>query len=599
MASAQLGNLTYTDAELNQPIAAFNQKTFVKGPGGSNTVVMLHDYMLDVASFDSGIAPCALHVFDVKDPRKPVLKASVVDSPEVLKLREVHAMPIALVGGKEFLVLPNITGIQFFDVTDPMAIKAAGAVALPGVNKGDYAAAAWMSSWSYPYVYVGTTDQGLYIVDATNPMTPSIASHLTQANAGGFKIGPTYAAGNFVVVTGFDDVPTKISLINVSDPKDPQTVKTVSYPTTVYSSVVIGDKLIGTGKEGNYAFMNWTTKGVFTTLSHPVFGKDKGGYCTFQDDYAFCGQSSEGYRKINLKNPADPKVEGTGDVVDAPGDHADTDFATVMGNLIYLGNDHGTGAAFFPHQKAPDTTPPKVLNVFPSDGEVKQPLTTHVTIFFSDDIHISSMNATNLIIRKSNGTVVPGSFSRSSFNAVSFGPTQALDANTTYEVVVVPGGVTDLVGNKIVEQKIVRFSTGGTVEGGDAGVPVVVVDSGGAGAVDAGQPGPEASVTGGNGGNGGSGGATGGGAGIQGGGSGGSDGAGTGGVGTSGSVAPDAGTVAQGGSVLSPPSADSAGCGCSVPGHSSSTGFFSLFAGAFLLGAGRIAVRRRRDDSIV
>ena len=79
---------------------------------------------------------------------------------------------------------------------------------------------------------------------------------------------------------------------------------------------------------------------------------------------------------------------------------ADTDFCTVMGNLVYLGNDHGSGAAFMPHTMTPDTTAPKVAKIYPSNGDMKQPLTTRITVFFSDDIDLGTVNTKNLIVRK-------------------------------------------------------------------------------------------------------------------------------------------------------------------------------------------------------
>ena len=143
---------------------------------------------------------------------------------------------------------------------------------------------------------------------------------------------------------------------------------------------------------------------------------------------------------------------------------ADTDFCTVMGNLVYLGNDHGTGAAFMPHTMTPDTTPPKVVKIYPSNGDLKQPLSTRITMFFSDEIDIGTINPKNLVVRKNGCTAVDGVFSHSSINAVSFGPKQPLEANATYEVLVQAGGVKDLGGNAIQEGAIARFSTGAALD---------------------------------------------------------------------------------------------------------------------------------------
>ena len=197
-------------------------------------------------------------------------------------------------------------------------------------------------------------------------------------------------------------------------------------------------------------------------ISGKKFGADKGGYCSYQDDFFFCGQSSEGFRKIDVHDEKNMVEAGHGDIPNEA--TADTDFCTVMGNLVYLGNDHGTGAAFMPHTMTPDTTPPKVVKIYPSNGDLKQPLSTRITMFFSDEIDIGTINPKNLVVRKNGCTAVDGVFSHSSINAVSFGPKQPLEANATYEVLVQAGGVKDLSGNAIQEGAIARFSTGAALD---------------------------------------------------------------------------------------------------------------------------------------
>jgi len=134
VAHAALGNLTYTPQELDLPVSYFNATTFVTGPGGSNTALMLRDNLIVMGSNDSGAPPGALHVFDVKDPRNPKLLKTVFGTPETAKLRELHAMPVALLNGKDYLVFPTTGGLQFFDFTDPMNPTPSGSIALAGVN---------------------------------------------------------------------------------------------------------------------------------------------------------------------------------------------------------------------------------------------------------------------------------------------------------------------------------------------------------------------------------------------------------------------------------------------------------------------------------
>ena len=114
-----------------QPIAFFNASNFIVGPAGSNTALALREVFIVMGSYDSGKPPGALHVFDVKDPRKPRLLKTLSGTPETNNLRELHAMPVAIIDGKDFLAMPTTAGVRFFDFTDPMNPQAVGrAVAL-------------------------------------------------------------------------------------------------------------------------------------------------------------------------------------------------------------------------------------------------------------------------------------------------------------------------------------------------------------------------------------------------------------------------------------------------------------------------------------
>jgi hypothetical protein len=593
-----LGNLTYTTAELEKPIANFGGTGAFKwpsGPTGSNTALMLRDVFVVMGSNDSGKPPGAFHFYDIKDPKNPKLLNSLVGTPETADLRELHAMPVAMINGKDYTVFPTTTGVRFFDFTDPMKPTAVSSLTLQGVNGGDYDNAAWMLSWAWPYVYAGGTGNGVFIIDATDPTKPTLLHRVTTGEMGNFRIGPTYAAGNYMVVLNMDQSPTHISVLDVGSPAAPFLLTTGTTTVNLYSAVVIGDRIYGPGTNGDYAFMKWspTAVGMVATTKS---GTDRGGYCTYQSGFAICGQSSEGYKKWDLRNEA--AVTQVGHGTDPDGVGGDFDFATIMGNLVYLGNDHGSGAALIPHQLAPDTTPPTVMKVFPNDLDVKQPLSTRVTVFFSEDIDLGTVNATNIMVRKAGGVALDGVFSKSSFNAISFGSRLPLEANTTYEVVVPAGGLKDLVGNTIATGVTARFSTGTTIQAGTgAGGATVVVATGGAGGVPgtvgaggAGTPG-----TGGRaGGTGGSTPGTGGATVVQG--SGGSTVA----AGTGGSQAPSgsggAAIGASGGSGVTPPAATSGsgGCACNVPGGSSSGTMFSLIAVSLWLGSRRSRAKRNR-----
>ncbi len=591
-AAVTVGNLTYTQAELEKPISLFGGEgadKFPTGPTGSNTVLVLHGYMIVMGSNDSGKPPGSFHTFDISDPRKPKLLHTLDGTPETSKIRELHAMPVAMIDGKDFLVVPTTVGLQFFDFTDPLNPKPSGAVALTGVNGGDYDNAAWMLSWQWPYVFAGGTGNGVYIVDATDPANPvEVKPHITSPEVGNFRVGPTYAAGNYLVVAQMDQGTTHFSVLDVGDVTKPFLLTTGQTTASLYSSIVIGDRIYGPGTNGSYAFMKWSPDAI-TQVHMDKSGSDRGGYCGYTDGFLICGQSSEGYKKWDVRDEANIKQVGHG--TDPAGAGGDFDFPTALGNLVYLGNDHGTGSALIPHQMDPDTTPPKVVKIFPSDGDLKQALTTRFTTYFSDDIDLDTVNAKNIIVRK-NGDCTPlvGNFSKSSFNAISFGMKTPLVANSTYDVVVPAGGIKDLAGNAITAGAVAHFSTGATLD--------AVVACPGDGEIVPG--GPEGGT------------GAGGGAGAPGtagaagfttaGGTGGVAGSGTSGSGMIGAGAPAGGMMATAGASggttpVAANSTDTGGCGCSVPGRAPAGAASLLLAGLAWLGGRRARARRRSRRS--
>ena len=64
---------------------------------------------------------------------------------------------------------------------------------------------------------------------------------------------------------------------------------------------------------------------------------------------------------------------------------------TILGNLVFVGDDHGVGSALAPHSAAPDGTAPRVVAVSPRDGAADQAVTSRIGIGFSDSILLESV----------------------------------------------------------------------------------------------------------------------------------------------------------------------------------------------------------------
>jgi hypothetical protein len=367
-AASTLGNVTFTAAEVFKDVSIYGKTNFGPGsPAGSNTVLFIHGYLLVMASNDSGKPPGVFNFFDVSDPRKPVLVKSY-SSAQSANNRELHAMPMAIIDGKFIVATPTTKGVCFYDFTDIMNPKDVGTLALNGVSGGDYTNVAWELSWSWPYLYVGSSGSGIDIVDATDPSAAKLVKNIPTGQLGNFRVGPVHAAGVYLTAASMDQDPTKVSILDVTDPTNPSLLTTGSVKS-MYSSLTIGDMIYGVGVGANYSFMKWTPDAI-TVIGSKQIGKDKGGYCTYQDGFGFCGQSSDGFHKLDLHTYTLDGIKEVGVGKPAGGDTTgagDFDFATVVGNMVYLGNDHGTGASLIPHQMEKDTTPPDVLKVYPED----------------------------------------------------------------------------------------------------------------------------------------------------------------------------------------------------------------------------------------
>ncbi|MFH1231008.1 MAG: Ig-like domain-containing protein [Planctomycetota bacterium] len=102
----------------------------------------------------------------------------------------------------------------------------------------------------------------------------------------------------------------------------------------------------------------------------------------------------------------------------------------------------------------PDTTPPTVLSVSPPNNSYPVPVSTDITVTFSE-----AMNQATAQGAFSISPTAVGAFSWSSSNTMTFNPTGNLAANTIYTCGVSPAAE-DLAGNNITSQYQWSFETG-------------------------------------------------------------------------------------------------------------------------------------------
>jgi len=439
-----LPNLSYGSSEVFKPLSVI--RSAVAGSArGEGTVQMVEGYLFVPFGKDSGASGGGIAFYDISNPRSPV-KVSQVD---VSALREPHGF--GFTNGGKHAVMQTINGIMFWDFTNPLAPTQLSSLVLPGIQESDYALGAWWAFWQAPYVYVGGSGNGLLIVNAADPRNPVYVKTIPTSTWGGFRVGPTFAVGNLLVMTSTDG--SGLATLDISDPVNPRLLGSTSSTPGVYSGIVNGERLITAGTDNKLRVYDISNPAVFTqTAVSPDIG-GKGGYVSIQGGYAHAGFSTA-YAKVDLATGA-IAGKGTSNIADR-----DEDFGTVIGNLVLVGNDHGTGSALMPHQTAPWTSTPSVNMVSPKNNATGVPVTSRIGVTTTAAIDLRTVSSANFIVRPLGGSALPGAYSGQS-GILNFAPGAPLQPGTTYEVVIGAGGMKDDAGNGVAAFTS-RFTTAGT-----------------------------------------------------------------------------------------------------------------------------------------
>lgn len=466
-----LGNISYNSNELFKPVSWINRDNGVpptrafRKAFGINVGIMIDGYFLAPFAPDSGLGPGGFLLFDVSDPRN-IKNVKRIYEPDgrTSEFREVHAIGMAKMNNRRYISIHTTQGIEIWDFTDLNNPQQTSKLNLPGVNAGDYTSVAWQLWWQAPYLYVAGSNQGVFIVDTSDPANPVIANRgngrpnpVPPAELGGTRVGPIFTMGNQLLVTSMDQQDGWSSL-DISDPLNPVLLdRTPDLAQTYYATCFDGTKVHASTRGGGARMVSYD-------LSDParfVFENnqivlDEQLYCGVQDNYVFQGLQNAVY-KVDVTNPFSYQNLGGGSLGVSNPDHGQV---APLGNLVFIGNDHGTGSAFMVHDVNPDTKAPWVKQVSPRPDANNQALTSRIGIAFSDTVDYESVNENTLkIIDLSSGSQISGTYS-AQLGIVNFSPAQPLKANTQYEIRVLVDGVKDSVGNATDIAYSSRFTTG-------------------------------------------------------------------------------------------------------------------------------------------
>ncbi len=402
-------------------------------------------------------------IYDISDPTDPQQLSHVLSPDDCTPCGEAegHQVSFAKYGDKFYSVTIQGKGVDLWDITDVTDPKHVKSVYIQGVNYGDFTEAVWGVAWQGSYIFVGGTNTGVHVIDATDPSQAELVAKVT--NLGGVLAGPVFPVGNTLVVTTPKDN-AGIATLDISDPENPVVLKTTTSTQVSY---------IG-GFYRHHAYLLNPLR-VYDVLSDPVNfqlvnGNRPGGYfeyVSFQDDKMFAGhiRPNPGATKIDVSDISNFRTEKT---IYGRRDLSENDdqFTVAVGNLLILSDDQLSpatnkyaGTVIAVHDTQPDTTPPEVDTIIPRDGASGVATTSRIGISFSDNVELATVDHRSFIVRKVGSTEALRGTYGVNMSVLHFDPEGEFEPATEYEVVLPAGGVKDYVANGIAQEFRSTFTT--------------------------------------------------------------------------------------------------------------------------------------------
>lgn len=443
-------NVAFAEAELHTACAYLPV-----GPTDENhhnTGFMLDGYLVRPWAHERGRGGIA--VWDISDACNPVLVSNVLDE----QIRETHATGLSNVGGR-FISVASLGGIQIWDAADVASLRKVVDFTLPGVvYPNSYMRVVMSTFWQAPYMFIGGSDNGIFIVDASDAESPVLVAQYTPMPR--FRVGQVIAVGNLLYA--FSSEGSLAAIIDIGDPTAPRPIPGGTFsitngmldrfgrpsPQPAYFGHVNGWRTYHPriGISGGLAIFDVRDPRAPRFLGDFDAPDGDGGYVFLHEGTAFVGLSAYGV-SLDVADPAAPSLIARFDHV------GDVDTLTPFGNVVIVSVDDdavpGQASAVMPFATAVDASPPEVNMVVPDEGAIDQPLSTRVGLTFTEFVEMNSVWRGSVIVREvESGRVIEGHLSGQE-GVVSFWPTGALRPATEHEVLVPAGGVTDLNGNPI------------------------------------------------------------------------------------------------------------------------------------------------------
>jgi hypothetical protein len=457
---------TFSEAELGVPCAYLD--------GGEadvtdhhNLVVMYDGWLLMPFAPEFGRGGFAF--FDISDPCSPRLVSTGLSA----TMRESHSIGFASHAGGRWAVVNQMRraltlgagGIQFWDVSNTLAPAPVADLEVPGFVYPDaYARVTLSVFFQAPYVYVAAADNGVYIVDATDPRHPVLVGQHTFEPV--LRAGQVQAIGNLLVVTAAEGART--ALLDISVPDSPQPIPGGDFQAVDRSGEPRDAYFTNTGGGFVWYARKESGGGLIVMDIHdptmPRFAGDyrsdgNGGYVFLFEHYAFVGESRyaaiyDVSDRMNIREVRRLHLVG------------DLDTLVPIGNLAVLSVDDeaepNRGSAIAPWRAEPDANPPRVTWLWPPDGARGLEPTSRFGVTFDEPIDVGSAWEGSVRLYRSGMEPdvgrVAGTVSVQE-HIVNFTPLCPLEPGS-YVLEIPAGGVRDYAGNPIAETFRATFEVG-------------------------------------------------------------------------------------------------------------------------------------------
>ena len=406
-----------------------------------------------------------LSFFDMLDPCAP---ERVGDSFSKW-MRETHAIGFVHLDESspfagDWAMVNGLLGVLSWDISDPTNIVEGAYLPLPDVFYPDaYARVTLSLFWQYPWLYVAGADNGVYVLDATDPMNPELVSQYKFDPV--LRAGGVWAMGNLLIVSTAEGKQT--ALLDISDPANPQPIpgglfynaESGGTPVEAYHANVAGDWVLYARKEGAGGLIVYD----ISNPSEPYFVSElvtggNGGYVFYDEGVAFVGESNMA-RVIDVSDIERPQLLGEGWM------QGDLDTFTPIGNVAVMAVDDeavaNQASVVMPWREEVDEDGPKVLRIDPPNGATGVALTSRIGVGFNEVVDSSSVFAGSVRLYDDEGRGIDG-WGSAQETIANYSPKAPLRPGVTYTIEVAQGGIVDSHGNPVEETVLSTFTTAGS-----------------------------------------------------------------------------------------------------------------------------------------